>query len=677
MSVHSHMKFWFSLVFTLAIISQDLFSQTAPVVDLYGCSVQSEADIVLRWIPLTSPVGFSSYDIYHAAGSESFSRIASVSNSTVGTWTHTDAASDNIVHRYYILTVTSGNPISPSDTLFSIVPVVTNINDYTADLRWGDYGPEPHPQAEPWFYIYREKGAGSWILIDSTAGNQYTDIPGVCIESVRYRISWRVYNNQNFSQTTIPMEDIAPPLSPSIDSVSADESGQILFGWQQGTSPDTKEYIIFSNYNGIWDTLCRIPSADITSYMESGINAANGPRIFSMASIDLCGNTTADLGIPRLVQTMWMAPVEHHICEHSIELNWTSYVNMPEGLAGYRLMVSTDNGPYLPFDTVGADSLTTSFTNLEHNTLYKFKVVAFNNSEITSSSSVAAIHVLQPKPPQFTYIRYANVEENRKIRLAIVNDSTAQTAGLILQRSDLDQLYFTTVDTLIPQSGLITFADSLVHPTREAYIYRVLALDSCSAAVVESNYSTSVWLRLADPATGLLEWTPHQGFEGGLSHYCIQRRLGGIWQQIGETSNQEIDFTDIEYPELIPLQSLEYRVIAIETAENHYFTADSVFSNIIVALPTYRMFIPTAFSPRSTINQVFKPVMLSVDANDYYFAIFNRFGQRIFESTSTEEGWDGTLNGDRLKSGVYAYYVRILTVTGKYQEERGMVTLVE
>ncbi len=671
------MKFWFSLIFMISIISNDLVSRTTSAVDLYGCSVQSETDIVLRWVPLNLPSNFVSYDIYHASGSGSFSKIAAINLSTVGTWTHTDIASDNLVHRYFILTVTTDNPGIPSDTLFSIVPNATNINDYTVDLRWGDYGLQPHPHAEPLFYIYRETGSGTWTLIDSTNENQYNDIPGVCIESVRYRVSWHIYNNQNFSQTTIEMNDIAPPLSPTIDSVSVDENGYIIFGWEHGTSPDTREYIIFSNYNGIWDTLTRVPSAEITSYIESGINAANGSRLFSMASIDLCGNTTADLGIPRSVQTIWMAPVEHHICEHNIELNWSTYINMPDSLAGYKLVVSTDNGPYLPFDTVGADSLRAVFTNLEHNTLYKFKAIAFNNTGITSSSSIATIHVLLPKPPQFAYIRYASVEENRKIHLAIVNDSTAQTAGLVLQRSNLDYLRFTTIDTLIPYSGLITFTDSLVHPTREAYLYRVLALDSCSSAVVESNYSSSIWLRLANPETGMLEWTPHQGFEGGLSHYCVQRRLNGVWLQIGETGNTETDFTDPEYIDLIPSQSIEYRVIAIESSGNHFLSADSVFSNILTAQPTYRIFIPTAFSPRSSINPIFKPVMLSVEANDYYFAVFNRFGQRIFESTNIDGGWDGTLNGDKLKSGVYSYYIRILTIAGKYVEERGMVTLVE
>lgn len=654
-----------------------LSGQNEGDIDFYGCSVQSGTDIVLRWTPLSAAADFASYDIYHSAGGAPYSKIVSISTSTAGTWTHADAATDYLVHRYYILAFTSGSPFSTSDTLFSIVPAATNTDDKTMVITWGSYASKPHPNASPWYYIYRET-EGMWpVLIDSTTGNQYTDTPGICLEQVRYQIRWRAYNNQNSSQDTPLVNDLAQPLAPAIDSISVNDNGNIVFGWQRGTSPDTKDYIIFQYFGGIWDTLVRLPSADITAYTETTINAANGPRIFSIASVDNCGNTTADLGIPQKMQTIWLASPTHQICNRQIELNWTSYIGMPGGLSGYILMVSTENGPFLPFDTVSADTLRGFFNNPEHNTLYRFKVVAFNGAGITSSSSAAFVLAKLPAAPQYAYIRYATVAQNRLIRLSIINDSASQTAGLVLQRADAGRDNFITLDTLRPSGSEVTFTDSLARPAREAYAYRVLALDSCSAAVVESNQSLTVWLKLTNGATGEMEWTPHEGFAGGLSHYRIDRRLEGTWQTIGTTGAGETTYTDPEYTGLIPLYLIDYRIVAIEGEGNPFLHTDSAFSNIISAMPDYRLHVPTAFSPHSAINPTFKPVMLSVDAADYYFAVFNRFGQRIFETTKLGIGWDGTLNGEPLGTGIYAYYIRILTAAGRYQEQRGMVTLVD
>lgn len=646
-------------------------------IDFYGCSVQSGTDIVLRWTPLSTSADFASYDIYHAAGEGPFAKIVSISNSTAGTWTHTDAATDYLIHRYYILVFTSGSPLSNSDTLFSIVPVATNTDDKTMVITWANYASLPHPSASPWYYIYRETEGLPAVLIDSTTGNHYTDTPGICLEKVRYQIRWRAYNNQNSSQDSQLVNDLAQPLSPSIDSISVNENGNIVFGWQPGTSPDTKDYIIFQYFGGIWDTLVRLQSASITTYTETSINAANGSRVFSIASVDNCGNTTADLGIPRKMQTIWLASPAHQICNRQIELNWTPYIGMPGELVGYKLMVSTENGPFLPFDTVAPDSLRGYFTDPAHNTLYHFKVVAFNGAGITSSSSEAFVLAKLPAAPQYTYIRYATVEQNRLISLSIENDTTAQTAGLVLERAIAGSDHFITLDTLIPLGRQVTFTDSLARPSREAYVYRVLALDSCSSAVLESNHSLTVWLRMADGATGKLEWTPHEGFAGGLRQYRIDRRIEGIWQTVGTTGEDETTFTDPDYTGLIPLYLIDYRVVALEADGNPFLYADSSFSNVISALPDYRLHVPTAFSPRSAINSSFKPVMLSVDGADFYFAVFNRFGQRIFETSVIGTGWDGTLNGEPLSTGIYAYYIRILTASGRYQEQRGMVTLVD
>ncbi len=662
----------------LLLSAQIICGQTDSDVDLYGCTVQSGGDVVLTWTPLSASADFASYDIYHAVGNGSFIKLTTISNSTVGTWTHDAGAADNQVHRYFIQAFASGVPTYPSDTLFTIVPMATNINDIEVSLVWQSYSVNTLPGAEPYYYVYRQSHDEPWTLIDSTLDLFYSDYPGICLNNLTYRISWRVNKNQNFSNLTLPMTDNNPPAAPVLDSVSVDENGHIVFGWEKGISPDTKEYFILHN-TATWDTLDqRRFDFETTAYTTTTVDGTTGPKEFSIASIDRCGNATADNGITQSVKTIWLQQPQHQVCQKRITLNWTPYQRMKDGLAGYKILVSEDQAPYYTYDTVHPDTLSAFFLNPRHGVFYKFKIAALSNSGITASSSTVSLFVVNPAAPQYAYIRYATVDNNRVIDLALVNDTTAQTAGLVIERSLLSPVNYTVLDTLIPTAGTEYYTDSLVRPTKEPYLYRVQALDSCGAPEISSNIINSIYLTLSDKALGTLEWTPLEGFPNGLSSYQIERRTAETgWDLIGETTSGITTFTDAEYPSLIPVQSLEYRVKAYSWPNDLLPFSDTTTSNIITAVPSYRLFLPTAFHPGGERNNIFKPVMLSVDPSEYYFAVFNRQGQQIFESTSPETGWDGTLEGEKLKSGIYAYYIRILTVSGRYQEQRGMVTLVE
>jgi gliding motility-associated-like protein len=66
---------------------------------------------------------------------------------------------------------------------------------------------------------------------------------------------------------------------------------------------------------------------------------------------------------------------------------------------------------------------------------------------------------------------------------------------------------------------------------------------------------------------------------------------------------------------------------------------------------------PTAFNPNSSteINKEFKIVGKFEDFKSYKMDIFNKWGQLIFESEDSNEGWDGTYKGEIMPMGTYVY----------------------
>jgi gliding motility-associated-like protein len=82
---------------------------------------------------------------------------------------------------------------------------------------------------------------------------------------------------------------------------------------------------------------------------------------------------------------------------------------------------------------------------------------------------------------------------------------------------------------------------------------------------------------------------------------------------------------------------------------------DSIYIDMDESCNT--LYIPNAFVPDG-VNKIFKPKGNFSSAIEYYFAVFNRWGQLLFETKDFEQGWDGIYDGEAVQSGVYVYYIR-------------------
>ncbi|MFZ4401823.1 MAG: gliding motility-associated C-terminal domain-containing protein [Bacteroidales bacterium] len=88
------------------------------------------------------------------------------------------------------------------------------------------------------------------------------------------------------------------------------------------------------------------------------------------------------------------------------------------------------------------------------------------------------------------------------------------------------------------------------------------------------------------------------------------------------------------------------------------------------------IYIPNSFSPLG-YNTVFKPAGEIVISKSYEFAIYNRWGQMVFETTDISQGWNGRFNGEYVPSGVYIYYIKIDNDFEDPYEKIGTVTVIQ
>ena len=72
------------------------------------------------------------------------------------------------------------------------------------------------------------------------------------------------------------------------------------------------------------------------------------------------------------------------------------------------------------------------------------------------------------------------------------------------------------------------------------------------------------------------------------------------------------------------------------------------------------IYVPNVFSPNGdSKNDVFKAVPgTSCSLSQFSLKVFDRFGAMVFESSSTDEGWDGSFKGQNAPSATYLYVVQ-------------------
>jgi len=87
------------------------------------------------------------------------------------------------------------------------------------------------------------------------------------------------------------------------------------------------------------------------------------------------------------------------------------------------------------------------------------------------------------------------------------------------------------------------------------------------------------------------------------------------------------------------------------------------------------IFVPNAFTPNGDnvddILYVRSNILKSI-----YFVIYDRWGEKVFETTSLNEGWDGTFRGKKCDPAVYDYYMKAVCINAKTFIKKGNITLI-
>ncbi|MCB9227852.1 MAG: gliding motility-associated C-terminal domain-containing protein [Chitinophagales bacterium] len=140
-------------------------------------------------------------------------------------------------------------------------------------------------------------------------------------------------------------------------------------------------------------------------------------------------------------------------------------------------------------------------------------------------------------------------------------------------------------------------------------------------------------------------------------------------------NNASLSATDIFNPTAFPTQTTTYTVhVNDNTCPNK--TTVTVYVTPKKCIED-KLFVPNAFTPNNDGNNDIFYVRSRGEIRQFYFAVYDRWGQKVFETYDINTGWDGSFNGENLSPAAFAWYCSGFCENGEDFILKGNVSILK
>jgi len=136
------------------------------------------------------------------------------------------------------------------------------------------------------------------------------------------------------------------------------------------------------------------------------------------------------------------------------------------------------------------------------------------------------------------------------------------------------------------------------------------------------------------------------------------------------TPETGLSCTTCQEPVATPVKDVIYTYLV--TDEDGCFDTDSVFVEVYINKDIY---IPNTFTPNGDGSNDFF-FMFAKKLRTFSMKVFNRWGEKVFDSYDLQQGWDGYFNGKPADVGVYTYLTQFVFPDGQSETRKGSLLLM-
>jgi len=205
------------------------------------------------------------------------------------------------------------------------------------------------------------------------------------------------------------------------------------------------------------------------------------------------------------------------------------------------------------------------------------------------------------------------------------------------------------------------------------------------------DLATDVSLLLSSPDTLIAVYTviPHSALTVRVEPaYMGTVNFAVSYQTDTETTNEFEDDVPLNF---VATPDEYWRFIGWKSAENNLISPNELSNLVSISFnendtitayfekEPFAFYLPNSFTPNDDgLNDVFGMESNAIDRSDYRLMIFNRWGEKLFDSSDPDKVWDGShQNGNfYAEDGVYIYHLRVKSIhDAEPIEMTGSVTL--
>jgi CHU_C Type IX secretion signal domain len=486
--------------------------------------------------------------------------------------------------------------------------------------------------------------------------------------------------------------DILTPIT--VDSISVLPNGDVTICWQASPDPDIAWYYIIgiNSLTGANVKLDSVAGGTLCyTILAANNNSSTTPEEYAIGVRDLCNNEMVT--VLDFHNTMFLSSAPN-VCAATIQFNWNTYDDFTSGTnVLYNIFASENGAPYVWIGNSFTNSF--NFTTVNEGSSYDFYVSAVENGGVgpfSSSSNVITLNTTAfLKDPKFLYVATATVVDSQTIDVQFYVDTAADIREYIIKRAlDLSNV-FTTIGSVFSSQGMNPFqlfSDFSVNANATSYYYKIYAVDICgNLKLVSPNYGRTMLLKASSDklnAENTLTWNVYEDWAGGVMNYDIYRSVGGIWEMfpITTVTPKSDTMTYVDDISTVTRGNGEfcYKITANENNAIRVggLSEASSSSNETCVTHDPLLYVPNAFDPLSNYTSTFKPVLTFAEPSSYVFIIYNRWGQKVFETGDVFTGWNGQFDNSGAMSevGVYVYVINFKSAEGEEFKKTGTVTLI-
>lgn len=276
-----------------------------------------------------------------------------------------------------------------------------------------------------------------------------------------------------------------------------------------------------------------------------------------------------------------------------------------------------------------------------------------------------------PVPP--TQVVTATVVNNKDVSVHWLRSTEPAFGSYSLYRSKNTPVLNFEYITSLGQIGDTFYTDKSFDVQNTSYCYAVAVNDNCGKSSKKSNIGCNIVLKgESKPFYHVLDWQPYRLWDAGVSEYILERSVDtGMQRPIVSVSATQLNYDDhqLDYD----WGGYWYTVVAKEHFKG---LSASSRSNSIYLIQPPLLHVPSAFTRNGDkLNDTwgFVPVFVKT----YHMQVFNRWGEKVFDSENKKQDWDGNYLDETKGPEVFIWHVTYTGWDKSRHYQKGTVTVIK